>query len=79
MKFMHAADIHLDSPLSGLGACGDAPAELLRSATRVAFTNLVDARIDESVEFLVIAGDLYDGTWKDYNTGIFFAKEMGRP
>lgn len=78
MKFMHAADIHLDSPLSGLGAYGDAPADLLRSATRVAFTNLVDACIDESVEFLVIAGDLYDGTWKDYNTGIFFAKEMGR-
>ena len=27
---------------------------------------------------MVIAGDLYDGTWKDHNTGIYFCKEMGR-
>ena len=26
-----------------------------------------------NVDFVVIAGDLYDGNWKDYNTGIFFA------
>jgi DNA repair protein SbcD/Mre11 len=78
MKFMHAADIHLDSPLAGLATYGDAPTERLRSAPRAAFTNLVDTCIEESVDFLVVAGDLYDGTWKDYNTGIFFAKEMGR-
>jgi DNA repair exonuclease SbcCD nuclease subunit len=78
MKFIHAADIHLDSPLSGLASYKDAPAELLRTATRDAFTNLVDEAIDEAVDFLVIAGDLYDGAWKDYNTGYFFCREMGR-
>lgn len=78
MKFIHAADIHLDSPLNGLSAYPDAPAAQLRNATRDAFTVLVDHAIDESVDFLVIAGDLYDGTWRDYNTGIFFCKEMGR-
>lgn len=78
MKFIHAADIHLDSPLSGLSAYPDAPVEMLRTATRDAFTNLVSAAIDEQVDFLVIAGDLYDGTWKDHNTGIYFSKEMGR-
>lgn len=78
MKFIHAADIHLDSPLNGLVAYPDAPAEQLRCATRDAFTVLVDRAIEETVHFMVIAGDLYDGSWRDYNTGIFFCKEMGR-
>lgn len=78
MKFIHAADIHLDSPLNGLSAYPDAPAEQLRSATRDAFTALVDRAMEEDVDFMVIAGDLYDGSWRDYNTGIFFCKEMGR-
>ncbi|KAF0813917.1 putative metallophosphoesterase YhaO [Andreprevotia sp. IGB-42] len=78
MKFIHAADIHLDSPLNGLSAYPDAPAEQLRSATRDAFTLLVDRAIAEQVDFMVIAGDLYDGAWRDFNTGIYFAKQMGR-
>jgi DNA repair exonuclease SbcCD nuclease subunit len=78
MRFIHAADIHLDSPLNGLSAYPDAPAEQLRSATRDAFVQLVDRAIDEAVDFMVIAGDLYDGSWRDYNTGIFFCREMGR-
>lgn len=78
MKFIHAADIHLDSPLHGLSAYPDAPAAQLRNASREAFSQLVERAIDEGVAFLVIAGDLYDGDWRDHNTGIFFSKEMGR-
>jgi len=78
MKFIHTADIHLDSPLAGLAAYQDAPADMLRTVTRDAFKRLVDVAIEESVDFMVIAGDLYDGSWKDYNTGHFFCREMGR-
>jgi DNA repair exonuclease SbcCD nuclease subunit len=78
LKFIHTADIHLDSPLSGLAAYKDAPAGLLRTVTRDAFIRLVDEAIEEAVDFMVIAGDLYDGSWKDYNTGHFFCREMGR-
>jgi DNA repair protein SbcD/Mre11 len=78
MKFIHAADIHLDSPLDGLGAYADAPLELLRTATREAFSRLVSEAIEQDVDFMVLAGDLYDGTWRDHNTGIFFCGEMGR-
>ena len=78
MRFIHAADIHLDSPLHGLSAYPDAPAEQLRNASREAFTLLVDQAIAEAVDFMVIAGDLYDGDWRDHNTGIFFVKEMGK-
>ncbi len=78
VRFLHTADIHLDSPLRGLSAYEGAPVDLLRTATRRAFSQLVDMAIEEDVDFVVIAGDLYDGDWRDYNTGLFFVQEMGR-
>ncbi len=78
MKFIHTADIHLDSPLKGLEAHEDSPVEEIRGATRRAFDNLIDLAIEEDVDFILIAGDLYDGDWKDYNTGLFFVARMGR-
>ncbi len=76
--FIHTADIHLDSPLRGLSKYEGAPVDLLRSATREAFTGLIDEAINCEIDFMVISGDLYDGDWKDYNTGLFFSREMGR-
>ncbi|MDI1445676.1 DNA repair exonuclease [Polyangium sp. 6x1] len=78
MKFFHAADIHLDSPLRGLDRYEGAPADKLRGATRRALEALVEACIAEAVDFLLIAGDLYDGDWTDYNTGLFFVRQMAR-
>jgi len=77
-RFIHAADPHLDSPLQGLEAHEGAPVDVLRGATRRAFENLVQLAIDEHVDFVVIAGDLYDGDWKDYSTGLFFRRQMVR-
>ncbi len=77
-RFIHTADIHLDSPLKGLEAHEGAPVEEIRGATRRAFDNLIDLAIEEEVAFVLIAGDLYDGDWKDYNTGLYFAGRMGR-
>jgi exonuclease SbcD len=77
-RFIHTADIHLDSPLRGLEAHEDAPVEEIRGATRKAFDNLVELAIEERVQFVLIAGDLYDGDWKDYNTGLFFVERMAR-
>ena len=77
-KLIHAADIHLDSPLRGLSRYEGVPAEDVRIATRTALGNLVDAAIEEQVAFLIIAGDLYDGDWPDFGTGLFFCAAMGR-
>ncbi len=77
-RFLHTADIHLDSPLKGLEVHEDAPVESIRGATRRAFDNLIDLAIEEKIDFVVISGDLYDGDWKDYNTGLFFAGRMGK-
>ncbi|MFO8089272.1 MAG: DNA repair exonuclease [Desulfatiglandaceae bacterium] len=77
-KFIHAADVHLDSPLRGLSRYESAPVESLRNACRKAFENLVDSAVEEQVAFVLLAGDLYDGDWKDYSTGIFLSRQMGR-
>jgi DNA repair exonuclease SbcCD nuclease subunit len=77
-KFIHIADIHLDSPLVGLERYEGAPVERIRCATRQALQNLTDLAIREKVRFVLICGDLYDGEWKDYNTGLFLVKEMAR-
>jgi DNA repair exonuclease SbcCD nuclease subunit len=77
-SFIHAADIHLDSPLKGLAAYEGAPVEVLRAAPRAAFEKLVSEAIGENIDFMIIAGDLYDGDWDDINTGLFFSSQMGR-
>ena len=78
VKFIHAADVHLDSALRGLERYEGAPLDEIRSATRRAFDNLVELAIDEEVDFVLLAGDLYDGDWKDYNTGLYFVDRMNR-
>lgn len=78
MKFIHAADIHLDSPLHRLEVYEGAPVEVIRGASRRAFENLIGLALAEAVDFVLIAGDLFDGEWRDYNTGLFFVNQMRR-
>ena len=77
-RFVHAADIHLDSPLLSLDEYPGAPIEEIRLATRKALGRLVDFSIESQAAFLVIAGDLFDGEWRDWNTGLYFISEMKR-
>ncbi len=76
-RFLHCADLHLDSPLRGLEADPDAPGDAIRDATRRAFSNLVDYAVNERVDFVVAAGDLYDGDWQDWRTGRFLIERVG--
>jgi DNA repair exonuclease SbcCD nuclease subunit len=78
MLFIHCADIHLDSPLRGLDVYEGAPAEEMRQATRRAFANIVDLALERSVDFVLIAGDIFDGDWPDFNTGLYFASQLRR-
>ena len=78
MKIVHAADLHIDSPLRGLDRYQGAPVESLRGATRRALENLVALCIEVRADVLLLAGDVFDGTWKDYSTGLFFVAQMAR-
>jgi DNA repair exonuclease SbcCD nuclease subunit len=78
VKFIHAADLHIDSPLRGLDAYQGAPVERLRGASRRALIALVDLAIEQQVQFVLLAGDIYDGNWADFRTGLFFRDQMLR-
>jgi len=81
MKIVHAADLHLDSPLRGLerhDGLSEEQVQQIRGATRRALVRLVDFCLDEGVDLLLLAGDLYDGDWRDYSTGLFFCHQMTR-
>ncbi|WP_240635871.1 metallophosphoesterase family protein [Caldimonas tepidiphila] len=78
LRFLHAADLHLDSPLRGLARYEGAPAERLRGATRRALERLVELALAERVAFVVLAGDIYDRDWQDFHTGLFFREQMVR-
>lgn len=78
MRLVHAADLHIDSPLLGLERYEGAPVEQIRRATRRATENLVELCIEEHADLLLLAGDLYDDDWRDYSTGLFFAAQMAR-
>jgi len=78
ISFLHAADIHLDSPLKGLERYENAPVERMRGATRRAFKRLIDLALEKHVDFVVISGDLYDGDCRDFNTGLYLTRQLGR-
>ena len=77
-KFLHAADLHIDSPLRGLETYSGAPVERMRRATREALENLISLALEQRVAFVIIAGDLFDRQWPDMNTGLWTAQQFRR-
>jgi DNA repair protein SbcD/Mre11 len=78
VKFIHAADLHVDSPLCGLDAYEGAPVQRLRGASRQALAALVDLAIEQRVALVLLAGDIFDGNWADFRTGLYFREQMTR-
>lgn len=76
-SFIHAADLHVDSPLAALGAKDAGVAARFARAGRAAVERLVARTLEEQAAFLIIAGDLFDGDWRDVSTGHFFARALG--
>lgn len=76
MKFVHCADVHLDSPLRGLSAYEGAPSERIRGASRRALERVVKLAIDEQAELVIFAGDLFDGDRDDVSTAMFLQRQL---
>lgn len=77
-SFVHAADLHLDSPLLGLASKSAEYAARVEAASRQAFDSLVDLAIDERCRFMLLAGDIFDGDLRNFQTGLYFMEGMGR-
>jgi len=77
-KFLHAADIHLDSPLISLVLPEPAQVERVRRACRDAFEKLVDTAIEQNVAFVLLAGDLYDRDAPNMQVAVFLRNQLSR-
>lgn len=77
-KFIHTADIHLDSPLKSLALRDPQIAEVVGGATRRTFEKIINLCLDEDVDALIIAGDLYDGDLRSMKTAAFLSRQMRR-
>ena len=75
--FIHAADLHIDSPLESLGAKDPEIAKLFARAGRAAVEALISETLASEARFLVISGDIFDGDWRDVSTGHFFVRQLG--
>ena len=78
MRFLHAADLHLDSPLQSLALRNPVLRERLSRASREALRRLVDVAIEESVDALVLAGDLFDSGVPDLTARAALVGELAR-
>ncbi len=78
IKFVHAADLHLDTPFKGLSNWNSALASRLKEATFRSFQNIIDLCLEEDVDFLLIAGDIFDSEDRSLAAQIKFNNELKR-
>src|SRR5678815_3517801 len=78
LRFIHAADLHLDSPFRGVGDVSPELREQLQTATMGALQKIVDHTISARADFLVIAGDLYDSRDRSLRALLTFRRQMER-
>ncbi len=75
MRFVHVADVHLDTSFAGRSP---AVRQRLRDASRAAFTAAVDLAIREDVHAFLVAGDLFDGERLSFRTERFLLEQAQR-
>lgn len=78
VQFIHGADLHLDSPFIGLKTLPDFLWEKIYQSTFTALTNLVNHAIDKQVDFVMLAGDIYDSDDRSVKAQAFLKTEMER-
>ncbi len=78
VRFVHAADLHLDSPFQGIAASDSTVAARLRSATFDAYERIIDLCIEEQVDALLVAGDIFDGKDRSLQAQLKFVAGLQR-
>jgi DNA repair protein SbcD/Mre11 len=76
--FVHAADLHLDTPFKGMGETAPGVARSLREASLEAFDSLVDLCLERQAAFLLLAGDIYDGPRRGIRAQLRFHEGLSR-
>ena len=77
-RFLHASDLHLDSPYQGVGTVPPDVGAMLKDASLEAFDRLTDLALDRQVAFVLLAGDLYDGPERGVRAQLRFLRAVER-
>ncbi|WP_139891501.1 DNA repair exonuclease [Bacillus sp. E214] len=78
VKFIHAADLHLGSVFSGFQHMHSAIYDKIKNSGYSALTRLVDTAIQERIDFVIFAGDIYDNEERNLKAQLKFKAEMER-
>ena len=78
VTFIHAADLHLGAPFKGLRAVSAQWADTMLAAIPAAYNRIIDIAIDHQVDFVLIAGDIFDDTRPSYSDFSLFVSGMER-
>ena len=78
IKFIHCADLHLDSPFQGLTTKEPSLADRFKHATNEAFVKIIDLCLAEKVDFLTIGGDTFDGADRSLCAQILLRDQLER-
>lgn len=78
IRFLHAADLHIDSPFRGLAAAPEHVVAAARSSTLEAFDGLVSIALERGVDFVVLAGDVYDSADRSLRAQLRFRDGLER-
>lgn len=76
--FLHAADLHLDTPFAGLSRGAEEVGQALRDASLDAYDRLIRLALEERVAFVLFAGDIYDGAFRGLRAQLHFLRGMER-
>ena len=78
ITFIHAADLHLGAPFKGLRASSPLWADVLLKAIPDAYRRIVDTAIEKQVDFVVVAGDIFDDSRPSYADFSLFVSGLER-
>ncbi|PKZ23543.1 transposase [Aerococcus sanguinicola] len=78
IRFIHAADLHLDQPFKKISKTNPSLYEKLRQATTASFNNIIETAINETVDFVVVSGDIYHNEPASLQAQFTFRQGMER-
>ncbi len=78
VRFIHTSDLHLDSPFKGLSSWNRDLAARLKDAAFKSFKKIIDICIEEKVDFLIVAGDIFESDNKSLTAQLRFVAELKR-
>jgi exonuclease SbcD len=78
LRFIHTADLHLDSSFKGLQQLPENIRQRIVQSTLTAFNNMIDGAIDQKVDFVLFAGDIYDRASRSLRAQLQFKRGIER-